>query len=220
MMCRRDLLTAAGALGAAALVGLPLPARACDLHLAAALDHLMQDEKLARDLYTQLSVEWGLPVFANIAASEQRHMDAVAQQLRAYGLQDPTRGLGPGELVDGELQEAYFGLLELGLGSVEEALLAGAMVEDLDIHDLDKLKGLAAGEPALLRMVEQLRCASENHMRAFVGQLQQRGVVFTPSHISQAELGRILAAPQGGCGGGGKGRGRGQGGGQGRRQAG
>ena len=42
----------------------------------------------------------GLRVFSNIAASEQKHTDAVAALLDAYGLEDPTIGNGVGEFID------------------------------------------------------------------------------------------------------------------------
>jgi hypothetical protein len=38
---------------------------------------MKQEEKLARDVYQVLHAKWGHVTFANIAVSEQRHMDAV-----------------------------------------------------------------------------------------------------------------------------------------------
>ena len=56
------------------------------------IDHLLfihEEEKLARDVYRVLYAEWGNLVFANIAESEQAHMDAMANLLDFYGVDDP-----------------------------------------------------------------------------------------------------------------------------------
>ena len=41
------------------------------------LQYMREEEKLARDVYLALYATWKMPVFSNIAASEQRHMDVV-----------------------------------------------------------------------------------------------------------------------------------------------
>ena len=47
---------------------------------------MREEEKLARDVYMALYKQWRLPIFSNIAASEQRHMDAIRTLLDRYGL--------------------------------------------------------------------------------------------------------------------------------------
>jgi len=59
------------------------------------------DEKLARDVYLTLHDVWGVPIFANIAAAEQTHMDAVEAIISKYGLTDPVAELGVGEFPGG-----------------------------------------------------------------------------------------------------------------------
>jgi hypothetical protein len=44
----------------------------------------------ARDVYLALAELWDVRVFANIARSEQTHMDAVATLIDRYGLEDPV----------------------------------------------------------------------------------------------------------------------------------
>ena len=52
-----------------------------------ALLFMRAEEKLARDVYLVLAEKWSeLAIFTNIAASEQKHMDAVLQLLEKYGL--------------------------------------------------------------------------------------------------------------------------------------
>ena len=66
---------------------------------------IREEEKLARDVYITLGEQWGLPIFASIAESEQRHMDAFGRLIDKYGLEDPVtdtvrEGLLSGHLVD------------------------------------------------------------------------------------------------------------------------
>jgi hypothetical protein len=50
---------------------------------------MREEEKLARDVYLELYKTWDLPVFYNIAQSEQTHMDAVKTLIEKYNLKDP-----------------------------------------------------------------------------------------------------------------------------------
>ena len=52
-----------------------------------ALIFMMEEERLARDVYTVLYTKWGLNQFQNIAKSEQSHMDAVEYLLKKYNLE-------------------------------------------------------------------------------------------------------------------------------------
>ena len=57
--------------------------------------YMREEEKLARDLYLAFYDRYGLPAFSNIAAAEQRHMDAVRYVLEGYGLVDPAGEFRP-----------------------------------------------------------------------------------------------------------------------------
>lgn len=50
---------------------------------------MREEEKLARDVYLELYETWDLPVFYNIAQSEQTHMGAVKTLIEKYNLKDP-----------------------------------------------------------------------------------------------------------------------------------
>ena len=55
-----------------------LPVQALSTQESASLVLMREEEKLARDVYTFLARKWNVPVFTNIAASEQMHMDQLA----------------------------------------------------------------------------------------------------------------------------------------------
>ena len=134
---------------------------------------MREEERLARDLYRQFHRAWGVPIFDNIAASEQRHYDAIGRLLERYGVPDPSVGRPPGVYADTELQDAYDVWLTRGLSSVEEAFAAGVELETGDIADLSAAAE-GSDEAAIHRVYENLRAASGNHLRAFEAAISGR----------------------------------------------
>jgi hypothetical protein len=188
------------------------PAGEVDDQEIADLLHMREEEKLARDVYITLGEQWDFPVFTNISKSEQQHMDAVGALLDRYGIEDPVGDNPVGVFTDPELQALYNQLVAQGSQSLAEALKVGATIEDVDIYDLQK--AVADTDNADIQQVyKSLLAGSENHMRAFVGVLQQQtGETYTPQYIDQATFDAIMAASNGhGQGGHGQG-GHGQGG--------
>ena len=127
---------------------------------------MAEEEKMAGDLYEAFFEMYGVRIFANIAASEDRHADAVRDLLSAYGLEDPTAGLNAGEFTIPEVQAMYDELLAQGSESLEAALDVGVAIEEADIVDLrDAIDGLAA--PRAVAVYENLLSGSQNHLAAF-----------------------------------------------------
>lgn len=56
----------------------------------ASLVFMVEEEKLARDVYTTLYAKTGLRQFANINKAEQTHMDLMRSLLKTYKIVDPT----------------------------------------------------------------------------------------------------------------------------------
>lgn len=155
---------------------------------------LREEEKLARDVYTTLGWWYDLPVFPNIARSEQQHMNLVALLLDRFGLPDPAEGNGIGEFDDPWVQGLYDDLTTFGAQSLENALIAGATIEDVDIFHLEHILHHADFADVNL-IVQNMVAGSRNHMRAFVGALGQRGWTYGAQFIDQDDLDAILASP-------------------------
>lgn len=135
---------------------------------------MREEEKLARDVYLMMYNMWDeLEIFANIAASEQKHMDAVLRLLIKYEIPDPA--LGPGEFTNKELQTLYDELVERGLGGELDALLVGVTIEEKDMTDIvDAMK--RTNEPDILRVYDNLLAGSVMHLDAFLSQIEARFV--------------------------------------------
>jgi len=154
---------------------------------------MREEEKLARDVYLTLFEKWGTPVFANIATSEQQHMDAMLILLNTYKLPDPAAATVVGEFVNTELQELYDALIQRGNQSVLEALKVGGIIEETDIEDIN-----AAIETSRLAKIdsvyENLLEGSYNHLRAFAKQITSlTGESYVAQVVSQDIVDAILA---------------------------
>ena len=136
----------------------------------AGLLFMREEEKLARDVYNQLYELWGQPIFKNIAASEQMHMDQIKSLLDRYGLTDPA--LGSGQFADPALQALYNQLIAQGSLSLADALNVGALIENTDIADLQT--HLSQTDQADIQLVyTNLMNASYNHLAVFTGTQSQ-----------------------------------------------
>lgn len=154
--------------------------------------HMREEEKLARDVYLALYEQWGMRIFANIARSEQQHMDAVAALLAYQGIEDPVAEASPGEFTLPQMQTLYDDLVARGSSSLVEALTVGAIIEDLDIADLTEL--LESSEDVLItRVYTALLEGSERHMRSFSGLLDRLGSSYVPQYISQDSYDAIVS---------------------------
>ena len=141
--------------------------------------YMREEEKVARDVYTMLYEAWGLTVFQNIARSEQVHMDAIKTLIDRYELVDPAAGAGVGEFANADLQDLYDELVARGSSSLTEALAVGALIEELDITDLQKLIPDVTHEDVAW-VYENLLNGSKNHLRAFVRTLGRYGETYEP----------------------------------------
>lgn len=154
------------------------------------LQFLKEEEKLARDVYLFSFDLYGHQIFNNISRSEQMHMNNVTVILEKYNIQDlsfETRG----EFSNDILQELYNDLTGLASISLEDALVAGATVEDLDINDLNNFI-INTNHQNIKDMYKNLSCGSRNHLRGFNNNLEYLGVSYDPQFISLEEFNEIL----------------------------
>ena len=135
--------------------------------LAEILTFIVQEEKLAHDLYVQLASTSGAQQFANIVNSESTHISLVQGLLVSYNIVDPTVGLAEGEFVNQDLQALYDSLLASGSVDRAGAIAAGIAVEEKDIADIEVM--LASDLPSdVASVLERLLSGSQNHLAAFL----------------------------------------------------
>ncbi len=156
---------------------------------------MIEEEKLARDVYRTMHDVWGVRIFQNISYAENRHGLAVQELLERYDIDNPIKDDITGVFVTPEMQKLYDDLIAQGSKSLLDALKVGATIEDMDIYDLQNW--IAKTDNEDIKMVyENLLRGSRNHMRAFDKQIKQNGGTYQAQYLTQAEIDEILAGEQ------------------------
>lgn len=177
------------------------------------------EEKLAHDVYEILGEKFPeQAVFSNIRDSETKHVNSMLNKLIFYNLPDPNALDGTGEFSDDNFGD-HFTLTYTQLTAVEgapnpllQALKNGALIEELDMHDIvlcpdvivEEVDEIANEEGcgmeytdknALVRSFSNLLDGSESHLRAFVRVLEAafpEEYPYTAQYLSQEEVDEIL----------------------------
>jgi len=154
---------------------------------------MREEEKLAYDVYMTFAAMYGLPIFSNIASAETQHMSAVLGLIEAYDLDDPVDDSPSGMFADQKLQDLYDELIEQGSVDLAAALEVGAVIEEVDILDLEKYLSETTNVD-IIQVYENLLRGSENHLRAFVSQLESAGIDRDPVLMEQDAYETTLAS--------------------------
>ncbi|MBN1159502.1 MAG: DUF2202 domain-containing protein [Bacteroidales bacterium] len=157
------------------------------------LGYMKDEEKLARDVYYALYDIWGALPFSNISKAEEQHLNAVILLLEFYG-SDNVLVRDPGEFDNDEFKTLYYDLVSKGSESVVEAFKVGALIEELDIKDLQEY--LEETSNANIELVfKNLLKGSRNHLRAFNRQFVRLGIDYDPQYIDQSQYDEIVNSP-------------------------
>lgn len=160
----------------------------------ASLLTMREEEQLAHDVYVASARLWPQPIFANIAASETTHAQAVATLLARYAVPDPMAALPEGTFATPAFQALYDAYTATSRTGVVAALKVGAEIEELDIRDIEAHKAVVDNADILL-VYDHLLRGSRNHLRAFVKVLATLGVTYVPAYIPQAQFDAIVSSP-------------------------
>jgi hypothetical protein len=131
--------------------------------------YLIEEEKLAHDVYTRMYQKYGANVFGNIVQSESAHQGRVLTLLQARNIADP-RSSEVGVFKNQDLQALYSQLIEQGNKNATEAYKVGVVIEEKDIADISAQLATTTDQD-VIDTLESLRSGSENHLRAFNRQL-------------------------------------------------
>jgi len=157
----------------------------------ASLKFMREEEKLARDVYLSLYNVWGIPIFLNIANSEQTHTSVLKNLIEKYQVDDPVRTEELGVFTDPLFTQLYHDLVELGSKDYESALMVGAEIEELDINDINE-QLLFINKRDITNSYNNLLKDSRNHIRSFYRLITDSGFEYIPTHISQQEFDDIV----------------------------
>ena len=167
-----------------------------DEHERLHLVFMREEEKLARDVYITLGMQYPyVNVFGNIVQSEERHTCSVCDKLQQYGITDPVTnnnvGVFSGEEFGVYFTEKFQQLTDRGTEGELEALYVGAYIEELDMIDIrqcpavivetiDSVEAVSdcgkvyTDNADIQRLYDSLLEGSESHLRAYVKKIEQR----------------------------------------------
>ena len=173
---RRGFITKSIAAGLALTLGLEAKGRrksgnggTLDEHQLDELFYIYQEEKVARDAYITLGEMYpGENTFASIQLSEQRHIDAAQGLCEKYKIDlSEVNEQEVGNFIVPELQDLYDYCIVEGSKSHTDALAIGVLIEETDIADLTKAIEEMNMPDNVIRVYENLREGSYNHLEAF-----------------------------------------------------
>lgn len=159
----------------------------------ALLLHMLDEEKLARDVYNALYEKWNVSIFSNIAAAEQNHLNAILLLINSYTNLEVEVGEA-GVYSKDEFALLYTQLVAQGSESLEAAYSVGALIEELDINDLLIYLDQTSNENVII-VFENLLRGSKNHLRAFNKNLVALGVEYTTQYLDAIIFEEIINAP-------------------------
>ena len=155
---------------------------------------MREEEKLARDVYDTLYIVWGQRIFSNISESEAKHTEAVKSILDRYTITDPVVDDKAGAFSNASLSALYNDLVQSGGQSLIDGLKVGAVIEEIDILDLRHQLDEVVDNQDIAFVYENLMSGSRNHLRAFVRNLERKGVDYTPQYLSEAAFEAIMTS--------------------------
>lgn len=154
---------------------------------------MFEEEKFARDIYVSLYEEWHVPIFANIAKAEQRHMEAVFCLMNKYEFNN-REGLYHREgYQNSDLHQWRLQFMQQNRENLAAGLSVGAAIEEMDISDL--LKEVAKEQidnDDILAVFNMLMKGSGNHLRAFARFLGKHDVSYQPQYLSAEKFEEIM----------------------------
>lgn len=153
---------------------------------------MREEEKLAHDVYLALYERWGTSIFSNIADSEATHTSAVKLLLDRYNITDPFVE-ETGVFSNETLQQLYDQLVEQGNQSLEAALEVGAVIEEIDIIDIQHFLEDVDNQDIIF-VYENLLMGSRNHLRSFVSNLEKRDIDYEPQYLSTELFDSIIGS--------------------------
>lgn len=131
------------------------------------LAFIIEEEKLAHDVYYMMYDLWSVKIFDNIKDSESTHQNLVLAVMKSRNLDDP-RSAEIGIFNNEELQSLYNELIEKGSLSKQDAFEVGVLIEETDIADLQRIiNNLDPIDIDISDVLASLLSGSENHLRSF-----------------------------------------------------
>lgn len=131
---------------------------------------MRQEEKVARDVYTNLGQTWNSNIFERIKLAEQNNMDALKVLIVRYNLIDPVINDEVGVFADPTFQQMFDNFVQQGRQSLTDAFIVGQTIEEDDIAALENQLSFVDNQD-IIKVYTNLKAASERHLQAFLNHI-------------------------------------------------
>ncbi len=174
---------------------LPVFSQICTLSDKEQIDiiYLLEEEKMAHDLYVSFDEKWDMPFLSGIAYSESQHIAIVESIILNYSVPSPDLLILNKERIiqSNYLQKSMGELLANGSKSPVYALKSAAQMEEMSIIDLGKIIANSSNSELIdtYRLLIQL---SGQHLREITDQLNLMGYEYRPVIISPETYNLIM----------------------------
>lgn len=128
--------------------------------------YMIEEEKMARDVYDALYEQTGLNIFDKISDSEQTHYSTLLKTASKLGVDTGSLSTQAGVFTDVTVQSLYDQLILQGSQSTSNAIGVGILIEETDISDLQTSIDETTVS-SLDQVYSNLLNASLNHLWAF-----------------------------------------------------
>jgi hypothetical protein len=151
--------------------------------------YLIEQEKLARDLYGVLDTIWVTDVFNRMVNDELQHMDKLSAVAAEFMIDVPNHfnEYKPGQFVNADLRTLYLDLLADANFSLEDAYRACANLEERKIMNLRT----ALKEPNFdleIATYKTLLIGAEDNLKFFIRALVEMNSGYLPILMSESEF--------------------------------
>ncbi len=153
------------------------------------VEHMIEEERLAVELYQMLAKVWDQPIFKEILAEEKVHLVRVQRLGKKYHVEESQREYG--EYLDQNLQNLFNGFRIRANASEKEALLVAAEFEERDIVDLQKYFN-TTDNADLIITYEFLLEEAKDHLRIIYKVLSEKGINYTPVYMHEDYFNEIV----------------------------
>lgn len=128
--------------------------------------YMIEEEKMARDIYDTLFEQTGLTAFDKISNSEQKHYDSLLSTALKLGVDTSALSTEVGVFSNDTIQSLYDQLILQATISTDDAIAVGITIEQTDIADLQAT--IETTDIILLGQVySNLLNGTKHHLTAF-----------------------------------------------------
>jgi hypothetical protein len=145
---------------------------------------MREEEKLSRDVYTNLWKKWETKIFLDVAAVEQIHMDSIKLILEKYWIDDPVKDDSIWIFSSFAIKKLYDDFIFQWNKSLLDAFILAADAESLDILYISDLVKQTQNQD-IISLYNTLIIWSRNHLRNYVKEIKDNGGSYKPKYLSQ-----------------------------------